>query len=121
MSTYNQMLYVNATSAVISALILVFANQLMPAIEFSLKYPGFFANSLFLSLAAMLGQVVIYYSIKNFGALFFATVMTTRQVFSILLSTLIYFHPLSIGQWFGTLTVFGALYYEGAIKQRRKH
>lgn len=100
--------------------VLVFSSQLMPAIEFSLRYPQFFANSLFLSLTATLGQVVIYYSIKNFGALFFAMVMTTRQVFSILLSCVLYFHPLTYGQWFGTATVFGALYYEGTNK-RRKH
>jgi len=38
-----------------------------------------------LSAAAALGQMAIYYTIKSFGALFFATVMTLRQVRSIIL------------------------------------
>lgn len=120
MSTYNQMLYVNLCSSIISILTLITSGQLVPAITFSFTYPSFFAASLGLSLAATLGQVVIYYSIKNFGALFFAAVMTTRQVFTILLSCVVYFHPLSLGQWLGSFTVFGALYYKGYAKTRKK-
>jgi adenosine 3'-phospho 5'-phosphosulfate transporter B2 len=99
--------------------VLLLSGQLLPAIEFCFAYPALFYNSIALSFAAMMGQVVIYYSIKNFGALFFATVMTTRQVFSILLSCLLYFHPLSFGQWVGSAVVFGALYYQGFVKKSR--
>eukprot|EP00168_Porphyra_purpurea_P001178 TRINITY_DN11501_c0_g1_i1.p3 TRINITY_DN11501_c0_g1~~TRINITY_DN11501_c0_g1_i1.p3 ORF type:complete len:218 (-),score=39.46 TRINITY_DN11501_c0_g1_i1:27-680(-) len=120
MSTYNQMLYVNLCSSIISILTLITSGQLVPAVTFSFTYPSFFAASLGLSMAATLGQVVIYYSIKNFGALFFAAVMTTRQVFTILLSCVVYFHPLSLGQWLGSFTVFGALYYKGYAKTRKK-
>ena len=38
--------------------------------------------------------------------------MTTRQFLSILLSCLLFLHPLSFGQWIGTGLVFGALYYK---------
>jgi adenosine 3'-phospho 5'-phosphosulfate transporter B2 len=38
--------------------------------------------------------------------------MTTRQFLSILLSCLLFLHPLSLGQWMGTVLVFGALYYK---------
>ena len=38
--------------------------------------------------------------------------MTTRQFLSILLSCLIFMHPLSLGQWAGTVLVFGSLYYK---------
>jgi len=64
------------------------------------------------------GQMVIYYSIKEFGALFFSTVMTTRQVISILLSCIIYLHPLTVGQWMSALLVFGALYYKEALMKK---
>mmetsp|Transcript_20188 Transcript_20188/g.77300 ORF Transcript_20188/g.77300 Transcript_20188/m.77300 type:complete len:340 (+) Transcript_20188:74-1093(+) len=120
MSTYNQMLYVNLCSSIISTLTLLTSGQLVPAVTFSFTYPSFFAASVGLSMAATMGQVVIYYSIKNFGALFFAAVMTTRQVFTILLSCIVFFHPLSLGQWLGAGTVFGALYYKGYKKTQKK-
>ena len=65
----------------------------------------------------MLGQVALYYSIKNFGALFFASVMTTRQIMSIILSCILYFHPLTVGQGIGAAVVFGSLYYDASEKE----
>ncbi len=52
-----------------------------------------------LSLAATIGQLFISHTIRTYGALIFATVMTTRQFISILLSCIIFAHPLSLGQW----------------------
>jgi len=117
MSTYNQMLYVNAASAVISLIMLFSEGALFPAIEYSITFPNFFIASLGLSLCATGGQLVIYYTIKNFGALFFAMVMTTRSIFSILLSCLLFFHPLTFLQWIGAGTVFSALYYKATKKK----
>lgn len=99
---------------------LLLSSDLAPAVQFSLDYPVFFASSIGLSICAAGGQLVIYHTIKKFGALFFAIVMTTRQVFSILLSCLYFRHPLSFGQWTGAGTVFGALYYKGARKKPGK-
>lgn len=44
-------------------------------------------------------QVIISYTIKRYGALAFATVMTTRQFFSILVSSIVFWTPLMKGQW----------------------
>ena len=46
------------------------------------------------------GQLFIIHTIKAFGALTFATVMTTRQFVSILLSCALFAHPLALGQWY---------------------
>jgi len=121
MSTYNQMLYVNLCSATISFTMLVVSGEIWTALAFSLKYPEFNIASLSLSVCATAGQLVIYYSIKEFGALFFSTVMTTRQVISILLSCVIYLHPLTVSQWLSALLVFGALYYKEALMKRPGH
>lgn len=45
------------------------------------------------------GQVLIMHTIRRFGALGFATIMTSRQFVSVLASCLIFAHPLSLGQW----------------------
>eukprot|EP01102_Stenamoeba_stenopodia_P021949 TRINITY_DN8978_c0_g1_i2.p1 TRINITY_DN8978_c0_g1~~TRINITY_DN8978_c0_g1_i2.p1 ORF type:complete len:339 (-),score=46.63 TRINITY_DN8978_c0_g1_i2:156-1172(-) len=121
MSTYNQMLYVNLSSAVISLTLLVVSGELLESIQFTMAYPGFMFNSVLLSICAAGGQVIIYYSIKEFGALFFSTVMTTRQIISMLLSSIIYLHPLSFWQWAATLLVFGALFYKEALGKKHHH
>jgi len=45
------------------------------------------------------GQLFIVHTIKSFGPLLFAVIMTSRQFVSILLSCIIFSHPLSKGQW----------------------
>merc|ERR1711879_768725 len=118
-SSYNQMLYVNLCSGIMSLFGLISAGQLMPAIDFSMRNPSFLMNAFGLSLCATMGQLSIYYTIKNFGALFFATVMTTRQVVSIFLSCMIFFHPLSLGQGVGAAIVFGTLYWKATQKKKK--
>jgi len=120
MSTYDQMIYVNLFSAIICAVIMLAKGTLFMALDFSLTYPSLLSDSIWLSVCSTFGQMLIYYTIKEFGALFFSTVMVTRQVFSIILSCIIYFHPLSIGQWLGFLLVFGTLYYK-AMEDKKKH
>lgn len=67
------------------------------------------------------GQLFIYHTIKAYGALLFATVMTTRQFLSILLSCILFVHPLSGLQWVGTIMVFGTLYYKAFGKKHDHH
>jgi hypothetical protein len=49
---------------------------------------------------AWTGQLFILLTIKEFGALLFAAVMTTRQFLSILVSSMLFANPLSRGQWY---------------------
>jgi len=114
MSTYQQMLYTNAISVLFSVIAL--RSDLFTCIHFSIKHPDFFLHSLGLSLCAALGQVLIYTTIKEFGALIFATIMTTRQLLNIILSCIIYRHPLTLGQWFGMSLVIGIAYYKADSK-----
>lgn len=120
MSTYNQMLYVNASSAILSIIALLVNGTLFTAIQFALTYPAMLRDAILLSLCASLGQMVIYHTIKTFGALVYSTIMTTRQFASLLLSSILFLHPISISQWVGVFMVFGALYYEGFMKPEKK-
>lgn len=60
---------------------------------FTTSYPARCVLALFLA-----GALFISYTIKTFGALIFATIMTTRQFVSILLSCILFAHPLTAGQ-----------------------
>ena len=146
MSTYNQMLYVNASSAVLSVVALLFNGTFFSAFAFAARYPAMLRDAVLLSLCASLGilhffvfifsefdlidsltffslilfftslgQMVIYHTIKNFGALIYSTIMTTRQFVSLLLSSILFLHPISGLQWLGVIFVFFALYYEGEL------
>ena len=46
--------------------------------------------------------------------------MTTRQFLSILLSCIIFMHPLTALQWLGTGLVFASLYYQAFVKNAAK-
>jgi len=119
-SSYNQMLYVNGTSAVLSLTYLLVENQLSDAIDFTFRYPSSYIAAFSLSLAACAGQLVIYYIIKNFGALVFATAMVFRHIVAILLSCLLFFHPLTLYQWLAGGIVIG-VYYMHSISKRKSH
>ena len=96
------------------------AMQLFPALAFLSRHPACMWNIIILSLAATIGQLFIFHTIKTFGALLFATVMTTRQFLSILLSCFIYGHLLSLGQSMATLVIFGTLYYKNLSSQKKE-
>ncbi|EIE27556.1 DMT family transporter: UDP-galactose/UDP-glucose [Coccomyxa subellipsoidea C-169] len=99
MSTYNQMLYVNLFSSLVSLCGLVSSGQLLPALAFIARHPEALSSIFVLSLSATVGQLFILHTIKKFGALLFAAVMTTRQFLSILVSSAVFGNPLSTGQW----------------------
>jgi adenosine 3'-phospho 5'-phosphosulfate transporter B2 len=121
MSIYNQIMYVQAFSAGFSTLGLITAGQLGPALSFVMRHPQALTSMITLSVAATIGQLFISHTIKTYGALLFATVMTTRQFISILLSCLLFVHPLSAWQWVGTGIVFGSLYYKTFSKKDGHH
>jgi adenosine 3'-phospho 5'-phosphosulfate transporter B2 len=121
MTIYNQIMYVQSFSAGFSILGMLTAGQLGEAFSFVLRHPDALSSILTLSAAATIGQLFISHTIKTYGALLFATVMTTRQFISILLSCVLFAHPLTGGQWLGTATVFGALYYKTLSKKEGGH
>ncbi|GAX76374.1 hypothetical protein CEUSTIGMA_g3820.t1 [Chlamydomonas eustigma] len=121
MTTYNQILYTTLCSSLLSLFGLFSSGQLPLAFSFITRHPEALWNVIYLSLSATIGALFISYTIKTFGSLVFATIMTTRQFLSILLSCLLFAHPLSIGQWAGTIFVFGTLYYQSFSKSSKHH
>jgi adenosine 3'-phospho 5'-phosphosulfate transporter B2 len=120
METYNQMLWVNFCSALISSFWLLSDASMGAAIDFIKTHPESMYDVLILSVASTCGQLCILYTIREFGALLFATIMTTRQFLSILLSCILFMHPLTWQQWCGTGMVFSALYYQAFLKVGRR-
>jgi len=114
-SKYNQMLYTNCGSAVVSFGSLIVFNQAGTALAFCSNHPAFVGHAAGLSAAAVAGQFFILSQVKEFGALVFAATMNLRQVISILISYVMYSHPISMMQLMGLMQVFAALFYKSYL------
>ncbi|GAB2274308.1 UDP-galactose/UDP-glucose transporter 5B [Dionaea muscipula] len=110
MEIHNQIFYTTLCSCVLSFTGLILQGHLLAAVDFASRHKDCFFDIALLSTVATAGQFFISYTIRTFGALTFATIMTTRQLVSILLSCLWFTHPLSSAQWLGAVIVFGSLY-----------
>ncbi|PNH08754.1 UDP-galactose/UDP-glucose transporter 5 [Tetrabaena socialis] len=115
MTAAHQVLYTTMYSSCISVVGLVSSKQLPLAWAFVLRHPDALVYVLVLSAAATVSSIFISHTIKTSGALALATILTTRQLLSILASNLAFGHHLSGGQWTGSSMVFGALYYRGYV------
>lgn len=116
MTIYNQMLYVNMCSGFMSICFLAASGKIMESFGFLAKYPAVLGDMCILSFSAVSGQFAITYTIKEFGALLYATIMTIRQFLSVFLSNLIFRHGMTAMQWAGAAVVFGALFYKTYAK-----
>ena len=119
MTIYNQMMYVNMCSGMMSICFLFAAGKVMESIAFLVKYPSILVDMGVLSFSAVSGQFAITYTIKEFGALLYATIMTIRQFLSVFVSNLLFRHGMTGMQWLGAVTVFGALFYKTYAKANK--
>jgi len=109
-TTYNQMLYVNLFSVLVSCGALLSFGGLPQSLAFAERHPGFIADAAILAMSATFGQVFIYSTIFWFGALVFAATMNARQLISILISVQYHAHPVTMLQWCGMFLCFGGLF-----------
>merc|ERR1719198_97001 len=120
---YNQMLYVNLGSCLISSWTLIVSGSLGNAVSFAFAHPAFMGDAGCLSAAAVGGQWFIYSQVKEFGALVFAATMNVRQVVSIIISYIMYTKPITSQQVLGLILVFGALFFKsylGFVAEEKK-
>ncbi|XP_031121565.1 UDP-galactose/UDP-glucose transporter 5B-like [Ipomoea triloba] len=120
MDIHNQIFYTTLCSCFLSFIGLILQGNLVMAIEFVSLHHDCFFDILLLSTVATASQFFISYTIRTFGALTFATIMTTRQLVSIFLSCLWFGHPLSWEQCIGAVIVFGSLYSKSFLRKKPK-
>ncbi|KAJ3688366.1 hypothetical protein LUZ61_017530 [Rhynchospora tenuis] len=118
MEIQNQIFFTTTCSCFISLCWLIFLGKLVPAVSFMLRHPDCFFDAMVLSGVATASQFFISYTIRHFGALTFAIVMTTKQLVSIVLSCIYFTHPLSLMQWLGGGVVFGSLYTKNLLRNK---
>ncbi|KAL8029914.1 hypothetical protein ABFX02_14G253400 [Erythranthe guttata] len=120
MEIHNQIFYTTMCSCMISFTGLILQGNLLMAIDFVSRHNDCFIDIAILSTVATISQFFISYTIRSFGALAFATIMTTRQLVSILLSCVWFAHPLSSEQLIGAVIVFGSIYSKNIFRSKPK-
>ncbi|CAJ1333124.1 unnamed protein product, partial [Effrenium voratum] len=120
LSKYNQILWVNTCSAVVSMITLLSTGSFSSALSFAGQHPALLGDAAVLSAAQVSSQWFIYSQVKEFGAVVFAATMNVRQLFSIVTSYIQYGHHVTGLQVVSLLLVFGALFfksYDGFMSQ----
>eukprot|EP00450_Noctiluca_scintillans_P039499 CAMPEP_0194478788 /NCGR_PEP_ID=MMETSP0253-20130528/2124_1 /TAXON_ID=2966 /ORGANISM="Noctiluca scintillans" /LENGTH=158 /DNA_ID=CAMNT_0039317931 /DNA_START=45 /DNA_END=518 /DNA_ORIENTATION=+ len=79
-SKYNQMIYVNLGSCLVSSVTVFATGGFTKAFAFIFAHPVFLTDVMLLSTSAVSAQWFIYSQVKEFGALVFAATMNVRQV-----------------------------------------
>merc|ERR1719229_181625 len=120
MSSVQMMCGVNLFSVVLTSSSLLQQGTFYTSLVFMSQFPAFVFDCVLLSLCSALGQLFIFYTISEFGAIVFVIISTLRQAMAILLSCILYGHPITGVGILGILIVFGASYLKIYCGQRLK-
>jgi len=108
MSPLQMMLIMNAFSATFSMVTLIHKEELSASLGFVYEHPTMLVHLLVFCVCSTVGQLFIFYTVKSFGAVVFAIIMSVRILFSTILSCVVYSHPINELGFIGILIVFGA-------------
>mmetsp|Transcript_43643 Transcript_43643/g.79586 ORF Transcript_43643/g.79586 Transcript_43643/m.79586 type:complete len:791 (+) Transcript_43643:125-2497(+) len=81
----------------------------MDSAAFLSRHPGMLLPLAILACSSCLTQVLVNHTIKHFGPLLFTLVQCTRQLMSVLLSTVLFMHAISPTAWLAVMIAFMAL------------
>ena len=101
---------VNCSSIIFTAAALVLSGDIPKVVEFMAHNPTALWYNIATAVTSTTGQIAIFFTIRRFGPVVFTVIMTTRQVFSIVLSTVLFQHPMSWGGVAGAALVFVSLF-----------
>merc|ERR1712003_558286 len=109
---YQMMLGVNSSAIIMTTAGLIFGGDIPKIIEFFKVNPNVLQYNIITAITSATGQLFIYTTIKEFGPIVFTVIMTTRQMISICISSIIFGHAMSIKALCGASLVFGVLFYQ---------
>ncbi|XP_063774887.1 adenosine 3'-phospho 5'-phosphosulfate transporter 1 [Pseudophryne corroboree] len=120
MSSVQMMFGVNLFSCLFTVFSLLEQGALQQSFLFMTRHPDFAFHAGLLSVCSAFGQLFIFYTINKFGAAIFTIIMTLRQALAILLSCLLYGHPVTPVGAVGVAVVFLALFLRVYARGRMK-
>lgn len=118
-SPLHMMLFVNLFSVLLTLTSLAQQSHLIPSLITVLSCAELTRDCVLMSLSSAVGQLMIFFTISEFGALAFTFIMTLRQVFAIILSCLMYGHPLNETAVAGVFITFAGLFAQIYFKSKQ--
>jgi adenosine 3'-phospho 5'-phosphosulfate transporter B2 len=109
---YQMMLGVNVSAICITTAGLIITGDVPIVLEFLLANPIALRYNIITAITSASGQLAIFYTIKEFGPIVFTIIMTTRQMFSICISAVVFGHVISPLAGSGALLVFAVIFYQ---------
>lgn len=121
-STHQLMMWQNVASVVWLTVGLTATGRMFPSARFVVRHAGqgLMRDILAFASVSAVGQNFIFYTVRNFSALATTTITTTRKMFTVLLSIVVYKHKMVPRQWAGMALVFIAIAWEAAAKVNAK-
>lgn len=119
MSPFQMMFGVNMFSCLFTSVSLLEQGGFLQAFTFMTSHLDFAAHTGVLSICSAVGQLFIFYTIAEFGAVIFTIITTTRQALAILLSCVLYGHPVSAIGLCGMFVIFVALFLRIYARSRK--
>lgn len=120
MSSVQMMCGVNLFSCLLTASSILQQGTLFTSLVFMSQFPSFTFDCVILSCCSAVGQLFIYYTISEFGAVTFIIIMTLRQLVAIIISCVTYNHPITAAGVIGVMVVFSAMFLKIYCGQRLK-
>lgn len=108
---YHMMFGVNLWSILLTVMSLIMAGEVPVVVEFLTANPKAAYYNIITGVVSTTGQLFIFYTIKRFGPVVLTIIMTTRQMFSMVISCLLFGHALSSASLVGAVVVFGAVLF----------
>ncbi|KAK7866039.1 hypothetical protein R5R35_008551 [Gryllus longicercus] len=118
MSSVQMMCGVNLFSCLFTAVSIAQQNGFAHSFHFMSQFPKFIVDCLILSLCSAAGQLFIFFTIAQFGPVVFVIIMTIRQGLAILLSCIMYQHPVTALGIVGIIIVFISIFLRIYCNQR---
>lgn len=94
-SKYNQMLYINAFSAVLAVVIIFIRGEWRETFTFCQEHPTVAVDASIMSVSAVLAQWFVYAQMHSFGTMAFVVTMNLRQILSVVASIIVYHHSVT--------------------------
>ncbi|XP_064102263.1 adenosine 3'-phospho 5'-phosphosulfate transporter 1-like isoform X1 [Macrobrachium nipponense] len=120
MTSLQMMCGVNLFSCLLTVTSLTQQGSFGPSLSFMFTYPTFFWDCLILAVCSASGQLFIFHTIAVFGPVVFVIIMTIRQGLAILLSCILYSHPVTVLGILGIILVFIAIFMRVYCNHRLK-
>jgi solute carrier family 35 (adenosine 3'-phospho 5'-phosphosulfate transporter), member B2 len=102
---------VNLSAITITSFALLVGGEIPEVIEFLYHNPVALFYNIITAITSATGQLFIFYTIKTFGPVVFTIIMTTRQIVSMIVSTIYFNHPMPWSSVMGATIVFCAVFH----------